>query len=205
MAYVAVADFRAATLADYCYGLELTTAEAPNDDLAAAIARQSELLDEWCNDHFEPTTGTHYIDVRGRSQRLYVPRRLRSIDQLATIADDGTVTVQPPSAYRLRGDRPICWVDVVGDGLEGVASRWYWPEGTATVRIQGDWDWAETPGPIRRATALLVWDGFAALRADLRRASRWSDSSASYEAARTQPSGIPEVDAIIAQYRRELP
>ena len=71
------------------------------------------------------------------------------------------------------------------------------------VDVLGTFGWTTTPGDIQRLCALLVYDHFNPMRADLRRADRWSTADASITVSRSEPSGIPEADHILEQYRRE--
>lgn len=210
MAYIAKEDFRTASLAEYCFGLDLTTNEASDALLTATIARMQQKVEEWCNDRFESLDNTAYsVSVSGkRTEHLYLPWRCRNVDSLTTLDENGVSTSETASTFRLRSSldagaaRRLFDFDylTVLDG--SISTGAYWPEGTRTVSVTGDWHWSTTPADIKRAVALLCWDHFKPLRKDLRRVDSYRTNDASYDLASTQPSGIPEADEIIGSYTR---
>lgn len=58
MAYLTFADFRVATIAAPCIGLDLTTGEVTDANLTSLIAQMSGRFDTYTDDHFEPETGS---------------------------------------------------------------------------------------------------------------------------------------------------
>ena len=81
------------------------------------------------------------------------------------------------------------------------AGPWTWPVGTQTVQVTGDFGWTVTPGDIKRATALYVWDLVSRQSGDLGRAKAFSRGDARIELA----DGVPEADEILKDYMRESP
>ena len=213
MSYVAAADFREATLAEYCRGLDLDSVEAPADEVDAAITRVSIRIDEWTNDHFETEATTYELDGTG-TPKLYLPKRTQSVTTVKTRDSAGTLTTEASTLWRLRsslvsGGGTIHDVDGY-DFLEVIPAQSLstgavWPFGPQTVQVAGTFCVSTVPGDIKRAVALLTYHNFKPLREDLRMASRWHTAEVTVEAAVTEPSGIPEVDSILAQYQRPDP
>lgn len=213
MSYLVPDDFRTASIAEYCEQIDLTIEEADDTRLAAAIARLSQRVDDATNDHFSSETLT--LDLNGGgSPRLYLPQRCTAVTTLSTRNVQGALTTQASTSFRLHSSLDATgvarlgeydWIDAIvwGPGLTGVYYAWSFDYGEQTVRVTGTFGWMTTPADIKRAVALLVYDHFKPIRQDLRRANRMATADASYDFAQTEPTGIPEVDGIIAQYRRE--
>lgn len=214
MAYIIAADFREASKKWYTSGLSLTTEEAVDADITAAIASMSAQFDQWTDDHFEDENEAVYtIDVREPSSvRLYMPRRLRSVTTLHTIDEDGTATLEAATKYRLHSSLNAAGTERVGefDWLEIVQGERLsttgggWPIGTGTVRVTGDWSYLVTPDRVKKAVAILVYDQFKPRGDSLYRAQRWSTEGADYDRSQSLPSGLPDVDVIIAELRRQV-
>jgi hypothetical protein len=218
MAYLTATQFRDGTLAESCHGLALSLTEAPTMELADAITRLSVRLDDWTNDHFESEMLTLGLDGRGGGN-LLLPKRCTAVTQVDIRNSSGALTTQDVARYRLhssleggtrrKDDATDDWLELVpgSGGLTGLPAGWtdvyLWPLGLLTVDVTGAFGWTAVPGDIKRALALLVWDHFKALRQDLRRTSRYSTAEMTVDPADASPSGILEVDAIIAAYRRE--
>jgi len=213
MAYLTAADFRENTPAEYCSGLLLSEAEAATTALTAAIARLSSRIDELTNDHYESRTLTYDLDVYGYSGVVLLPERCTALTTVKTTWY-GTQTTQASTAYSLHSSLDTAgakrigdhdWIEVVTDtgGLVGTMYTYAWPIGPATVEVTGSFGWVTTPADIKRAVALMVWDHFKPQQDTLRRAVRWTAQGETFEAAASQPTGIPEVDQLIAEYRRE--
>src|SRR5678815_2234573 len=101
MPYLAIADFRLGTLAEFCYGLDLTVTEAPDAVLNATIASQSLRIDSLTNDHYESESLTLNLDVASTSDRVYLPKRVRSLSQVNTRNFAGTLTTEATTVYRM--------------------------------------------------------------------------------------------------------
>jgi hypothetical protein len=216
MAYLTATQFRTATLAEFCHGLALDTTEAPSGELADAITRLSARLDDWTNDHYESETLTLGITGTGGTN-LLLPKRCTAVTQVHIRNHLGVLTTQDASRYRLHsslegGTRRIStddWLELVGGtgGLTGLpygqTERYLWPTGILSVDVAGSFGWTAVPGDIKRALALLVWDHFKSFRSDLRRASRYQTAELAVDVSVGTPSGMPEVDAIVADYRRD--
>lgn len=223
MAYVAVADFRTGTLAEYCVGLALTTTEASDAQLTAAITRISTRIDQYTNDHFESASATYDLNGSGTS-RIYLPARATAITSVSTRDYAGNLTVQASTAYRFHSSLNAAgsavvddfdWVDVIpGQYLTSVATPWVdpdysaaaWPAGAQTIRVIGTFGWLVTPPEIKRATALLVYDHFKPTNQNLRFVSAMSTADANYTFVAPDadnPTGLVEADSIIARYRRD--
>jgi hypothetical protein len=200
--------------------MALSMTDAPTDALiTAAIARLSTRLDNWTNDHFETDALTLDLDVYLASSRLRLPKRCTAVTTVNTRSPAGVLTLQPATAYRLSSSleqagslrtegSSIDTIDIILDttlGLTGTLwdGEWVWPVGTQTVQVVGSFGWTDTPADIKRAMALLVWDHFKPQASALRQASRQTSADLTVEYAITEPSGIPEVDDIIADYKRD--
>jgi hypothetical protein len=214
MAYLVVADVREATLAEFASGLALSTAEATDTQVTAAIARQSQHFDDLVNDHFETETVTLELDGDGTS-RLLLPKRCTAVSTVKTRDYAGTLTTQASTQYRLHsslystgskrlGD--MDWLDTVplSGGLSLVVGDIYaWPEGPQTVQVVGSFGWTTTPADVKRAVALLVWDHFKPDDEHIRRASQWGTQQATFVRS-DGATGLPEVDKIVDDYKRDI-
>jgi hypothetical protein len=225
--YIEAADFRSTTLAEYCAGLVLSTADVSDDDLIdAAIVRVSAQFDDWTNDDFLPSEDDQTYDLDGGGGRkLFLPRRCTVIDTVSIRDDAGDLTELDPDVYRLTTSLDSEGVKAVGDydyleivpgqsvdvslsttqnpAWDRYASGSVWPEGPQTVQVVGTFGWAETPGDVKRACAILVYDHFKPVNPNLRRADRWATpEGASFSSSLTEPTGLPEVDEVIARRRR---
>lgn len=202
-----------------CQGLSLTITEAPDAALATAIARFSQRIDDWTNDHYESQAGVVLtLDVDYPSDKVYLPRRTTAVSQVQTQDALGGLTVQGASGYRLRSSldgaganlrEPGSSVDYLqiiplGSGLVSTYyGAWIWPLGPQTVYVTGTYGWTVTPGDIKRALALLVFYHFKPIRADLRMAETVSVADSTIRFGATFPSGIPECDDILFDYKRD--
>jgi hypothetical protein len=221
MAYLAFADFRTATLNEVCQGLSLTVGEAPDASLTTAIARMSMRVDDWTNDHFESQSGIETLDVPYESIFLYLPRRCTAVTLVQTQDPTGLATTQAATSYRLLSSLDAAGANLreaqastdkltivppPGNGLVVTLSTtpWVWPVGPATVLVTGTYGWTVCPGDIKRALALLVYYHFKPIRADLRMAETVSVADSTIRFGATFPSGIPEADDIIFDYKRDL-
>jgi len=226
MAYLVAADFRSgSSLNEVCIGLPLSTGEASDAQLGAAVTRLAQRIDDWTNDHFESESLTLEMDGTGTS-RLYLPKRCTAVTSVKIRDEDGTLgTAEAAAVYRLTSSlyssgskrldgSGLDYIDIVpnGDGLAtlpaGYGDVYTWPCGPQTVQVVGTFGWTTTPGDIKRALALMVWDHFKPLRNDLRRSSRVSTADTTQEFIPVDPAsgvytGIQEADAIIAAYRRD--
>lgn len=215
MAILTAANFRTASLAEYCYNIPLTTTEAPDAALGSAISRFTGLINSFCNDDFELVNESAYQLTSDGTGLLIVPRRLNALYNLYTVDVNGNRTLENSGSYRWQSSldasgakriREFDTIEIikVGTGLKGTLwSPWRFDAGLGTVQIEADFGWVATPPDIRRAVALMVYDHFKPARADLLRVTRFQTDSAAFDLGQTVPTGIPEVDAIIAEYKHE--
>jgi hypothetical protein len=194
LTYVAPADFRANSLAEFCVGLALTTDEADDTKLAAAIARHSARVDDLTNDHFETAAAlTFELNGWGLSS-LPLPMRCTAITTVKTRNYAGTLTTQAATTYRLNSslnsagsvalsDTPDLLELIPGQYLTGLNS-WEatdcWPWGAQSVQVVGTFGWTVTPAEIKEAVALMVWHGVKPLAGILRQTSRLDTLDSSY-------------------------
>jgi len=216
--YLVAADLRADTLTEYTAQLALSDAEASTSALTAAIAAQSAQFDAWTNDHYDSETLT--LDLTGSgSERLILPKRCTDATTVSIIDDIGTVTAQASTIYRLhsslesgarRSESRFDYLSIIqtSAGLTGLPvgwnNVWRWPAQPGSVRVLGTFGWTTCPARVKRAVAILVYDQCKPFRADLRRARQWQDEKATMDVSQSEPSGLPEVDAIVTDYRRDL-
>jgi len=101
--------------------------------------------------------------------------------------------------------------DVEIDAKEGVLVRTDhdWPEGHDNIIVEYEYGYQTTPGPVRRAAMLLAIEALVPSSLPPRATAQSTDlgdfriSLANPDAGRD--TGIPEVDAVIAQYGRRRP
>jgi hypothetical protein len=211
VAYVTFSDFRTPT-PEFAFGLDLTSTEAPDGPLAASIASISQRIDDLTNDHFESETLTLELNVESYSSRLYLPKRCRAITSINTRDEDGVLTLEPVTSYRLSsslntaGDYrlgDVDFLDIVGSGITG--SLFYWPLGTRSVQVNGTFSWNVTPADIKRAVARLVYEHFKEQRPDVDRAETLTNAGVTLRFLETDdahPTGIREVDQVIQRFYR---
>lgn len=233
MVYIIPDDLRQETLKSYAADIPIDRAQAGDAVLTAAIAELSEQFDRWTHDHFEPESAiTVYEDGDG-SRTLKTRKRIRAITEVATLALDGSWQVQLASVYRVESSLNASGIHASGDpdtdGIEILPAQWLantynmagswpwgnvWPLGTQNVRLKGDFSWATTPDRVKRAVAMLTWARFQYGNPDIRRAVAFtniegsvggSGMGAQSQIAPSEPSGIPIVDEIIADYCRDAP
>lgn len=221
MTYIAPSDLRLATLAEFAYGLDLTTTEAPDAALTIAIASISQRIDNLTDDHFESESRTFELDVNDWSNRLYIPRRTRAVSTVKTRSADGTLTTESSSVYRLFSsldstgtfrldNNGLDRLEIIGDPVLGTSSylasgNGCWPMGTQVVQVTGTFSWATTPGDIKWAVARLCYARFKESRADLDRAETLSNAGMTLrflESDAEHPTGIRDVDEIVTDYSR---
>jgi len=217
VSYLTFSDFRTASLAEFCYGLDLTVTEAPDAVLTAAIASASARIDSMTNDHFESESLTYNLDVSSPSMRIYMPKRVRSVSTVSTRWFDGSLTVENSAAYRMyssltpAGDLRITkagvdHIETIPNGQALSMGSWYWPVGQQTVQVVGTFSWGVTPGDIKRATARLVYNRIKERRPDLDMADTLTNAGVTVrflESDEQHPTGIREVDEIVADYYRD--
>jgi hypothetical protein len=218
MTYLAPADFRTGTLNEVCTGLSLTTTEASDASLTSGIARLSQRIDNYTFDHFESVTDILKLDVDYPTDTLNLPRRTTSVSNVQTQDMVAGLTTQSGSSYRFRSSLNAAGDDYresvssidnlrivpLGTGLIGsYYGAWIWPLGPQTVWVSGNFGWITTPYEIKQALALMVFYHFKPIRQDLRLAETVSVADSTIRFGQTSPSGIPEVDDILVQYRRD--
>ncbi len=212
-------DMRAESLAEYAAGCALTIEEAEDDQLELAIIRMTRRMNDWCSDKFESEIGDVFVDSF-RTKMLRLPHRTTEVTEVKFALADGTVSdPQDTGSYRLHsslnvdGDTPVGeldWLEVVdwSTGFVGEPTQpfYFWPTGPRTVQVSGTFGWTIPDPDVLRAVAILVYDHFKPIRADLGRAIRWADGSGlavdNSPIDDDHPSGIPRVDEIVARLRR---
>ena len=214
MTYIAAADLRESSQAEFAHGCVISSADVSTDALLdAIIARVSARIDDELNDHFEPEDNQTY-DVDGDgTRRLYLPKRTRNIDSVSTRDADGTLTAETV-VWRLRSSLNAAGTARVGDfdWLDIIPGRTLstgavWPEGPQTVRVIGDFSWvtSSVPSEIKRLTALITYDTAKTRGAHAGYAERISTQDTTYLMSipgADAPTGIPEADEIIRRWRR---
>jgi hypothetical protein len=127
MAYITFADFRSATVAEYCQGLTLTTTEASDTNLPIAIARFSQRFDDFTNDHFESASLTLELDGEGEG-RIYLPKRCTAVSTVKIRDENGTLTTQDTTATAsIRPWSPARPAAGIGTGSTRSRSAWASP------------------------------------------------------------------------------
>jgi hypothetical protein len=211
--YLEPDDFREGSFDEVCAQHLLTEAEAEDARLTATIARMSERIDAYCNDHFEPVNMTIRTAGTGTTSLILPLRTLavtgvRFVDRYGVVgADEDTDAYIVKSSLGAAGTELIPgaldWLDAVVGGVGFSASPSYlWPMDVWGVEVEGTFGWASTPTDIKRAVALLTYNHFKPIRHDLGWSVTWRTEDASMDRAQTEPSGIPEVDEIVARYQR---
>lgn len=211
MAYVLPAAFREPSLEWYTRGgYTLTDSEAETGELTAAIAAMSSLIDYETYDHYEAeTAATLTLDVTGYPTQLYLPKRVRTVTSVKTVAADGAETTEVVGTYRVHSSLNAAGTDMQDGGmldwievLTGFSTGRYFPQGTGTVKVTGNFSWTAVPELIKRAVAVLVYDHFKPAGDQLRTAQQWTSAEVAVNRSLTTPTGLPEVDRIIEQYNR---
>lgn len=215
MAYVLPADFRTETVQSWTQGLTLD--ESVTDAfLTSVIALVQDGIENDLNDTFEPPSPDNDVTLLVNSwgtQRLDVPRRIRSITTLKTRQNDGTLILQAATDYRVissannpdMGDAELDYVEILnGQTLTGDVSS-EWPYGVQTVELVGKFGWSSTPNGIKRLTSLLVYDYIKPMDGRLRKTSQLRTEQGTYEFTPQDEgeTGIREADNLIRRFRRE--
>ena len=211
MTYIAPADFRTTTLAEYCEDIPLDVSEADDTRLTATIARKSAQLDRMTNDHFESQTLTLTLNGYGRPS-LSLPKRCTAVSQVQTIDRYGAVSTQTAGIWRLvsslnsagsdwaPGRNQFDMLSII-PGRYLIGMPWWsplgvWPYGANSVTVAGTFGWTVTPAEIKRACALLVWDHIKFRSDILVRSNIMQTAQALYNVADTPP----EVADIVSTY-----
>jgi hypothetical protein len=221
VAYLTAADFHPDTLNEACQGYSL--GDVAPASLTLAIARLSQRLDDYTDDHFEPETLTVDL-VSDGTTRLVLPRRFTAITSVKFYNDAGTLgSAQAAASYRLRSSLIVSgskrlskdaldWISTVpySVGFTGGptgSSAYRWP---TDVQVVGTAGWTTCPGDIKVALAQMVWDHFTAQGGALGRTEQLTANGETFRFVASDPeagfwTGLRDVDAIIANYRRHTP
>lgn len=218
--YITFADLRPGSAAEFAAGLELSDKLVGDDALiTSAIARVSQRFDDLTNDHFSTQTTTT-LTLQGNGTRLLdLPRRCTAATTVSIVNSVGTTTAQASTVYRLHSSLDAAgavrtspgsldWLEMIpGQYLAGASwgSSNVWPDEPNSVTVLGTFGWTVTPADVKRAIAALVFDHFHPVADTLRRTVAWSAGDASFSRAVSTPTGLPDVDAIIANYARGVP
>lgn len=214
MAIITEADFRTATVAEYCIDLQMDTTVAPAAALTAAITRMTQRFMDYTDDSYEQENLTLQLQGDGSSSTLFLPKRCTAVTQVRTLSTTGTYTVQTSTYYRLRsslyanGSKRLGDVDYLELVRSAPVIGYCWPGESNSVEVTGQFGWTTCPGDVKRAVALMCWDHFKPQRGDLRRASRVTTEGSTTEYLPPDPAnniwtGIPEVDDVVREYRRD--
>jgi hypothetical protein len=216
MAYPVAANFRTATLAEYCAGLALTPDEADDAKLTLTIARMVDRIESLCDDEFVSAAGRTY-ELRGSgTSQLALPARCTAVTTVKTRDYNGNLTTQAATAYRLVSTLDTAGATrvsgVVYDYLEippnqhltGVVldTGWTWPVGAETVQVVGTFGWTVTPPDINRAVALLTHDAVKSRNPSNRKATIYDTVDTRYEQDVVGPTADPDVNRIVADFTR---
>lgn len=210
---LAAANFRDGTLIDATLGRAIPL-EIIDDVVDATIARMVDRFERWTNDQFTSTEDVTLTLTASRSDRIAIPRRCTAIDKLETVAFDGTVTEQDTGVYRLHSSLDddgaerldtYDYIELIAGtaGLVNTVNPSRFDPGTGTVLATGTFGWTVVPPDVAYAVALMVWDHCVQQRADLHRVTSRTTATESVQYAVTEPTGMPEVDEIIADFRRD--
>lgn len=216
MAYPVAANFRTATLAEYCAGLALTPLEADDTRLTLTIARMVDRIEALCDDEFVSAAGRTY-DLRGTgTTQLALPARCTAVSSVQTRDYLGNLTVQAATAYRLVSSLdtagatrlagvPYDYLEIPpNQHLTGVVldTGWWWPTGAETVQVTGTFGWTVTPPDINRAVALLTFDAVRSRNPSNRKATVYDTVDTRYEQDVIGPTADPDVNRIVADFTR---
>ena len=216
-AYITATQMRAASLAEFAWGLAVDQVRVPDDGhITSTIARVSQDFDDWTNDRFSSDAAVALTLTGSRDRRLELPRRTTAITTLSITNSLGTVTNQASTVYRLHsslepaGDRrrpadDIDYVEMIPfQYLTGATygPTYVWPSEPNSITVTGTYGWTVTPPKVKRAIALLVYDFYNPQADVLRQVIQLNDAGTSYSFQRDaeHPSGIPEVDQTVRDY-----
>jgi hypothetical protein len=163
--YIAAADFRERTVKPHCTNLILGEADGLDAYIDLIIAQVTTQVELDLADDFEPPNPDtdEVISVDGSGwERLYLPRRVRSLTTLETRALE-VYTVQASTTWRLRKSLNAAGTAMIegrtADWLDAVSlSTSVWPWGADTVRLTGKFGWGAVPDDIKRLVALKTYD-----------------------------------------------
>ena len=220
------------TVAEFAFGLDLETTLVPLDaTITSAITRMTARFEDLVNDSFSTAT-TQTLELNGSgTSRLIIPKRTTAVTAVKTRDYAGTLTTQASTVWRFTSSLDAAgakrvggwdYIDVVpGQYLTGLYDPYaqystinyteltwpsVWPQGPQMVQVVGTTGWTTCPDDVKRAIALLVSDHFHAPSGSYRRASEWTDGTTRVLGApvdEDHPFGMPEVDQIFREYRRE--
>ncbi len=174
--------------------LKLSPNEASNERLTSEIASATAVIERETGDVFEQKTNqTLTLPVTEFSSFVFTSGyRLTAIGAMLTVDNVGTEVAVEASRFRFHS-----W------GIERV-DGYMFP--FRSVKLTGvTYGWAATPSDIKRATAMLVYDQLKGQNASRMRATRWQAGDAIFERSENGPTGIPEVDLILARYSVRSP
>lgn len=191
MAYITVEELRKAGI---------TEEQASRDRLEALILRAMSLIELHTGQWFEPRQRVYTLDGNGR----------KSVDLPVPVADPDTLMVWVDGQLLMPGSFSVCsqgedrW-DPYLWRAEG------WPRGHRNIRVQGMFGFVEdngkTPEPIKHACAMYV-QLLLKHPDERRRVSQEGAEGAQVTYERDSRfagySGDPEIDSILAAYRRPI-
>jgi hypothetical protein len=212
--YLTFANFRLATVDPACIGIELTVAQITDANLTAVIAEMSSSWDKWTDDHFfAEVAALVYVDGEGRD-RLYLPKRCRTVTKVETLSADGSTWTTQTSNYRLVSSLNAAGTDFARESdedflvidpplmLAGTRNGRVWPDGKRNIRVTGDWSWLTTPAQAKRAVALMCWERVQETGGYMRTADTVQVDGALVNIPNDYPSQVSEVINIARVYSR---
>jgi|GEM_PF-4158709 len=190
-----------------------------NKEFEQAIREAMEMIDEECDDHFEPDDKTFNFDGTGHSDILFPELTLLRCLEITSIVivdpADGSTTDVDSSDYKVYERRVTLEYDI---SLRASA-RWgddapIWPKGNQNVQITGKWGWKKTPRNIAKACAILaaqkmddITEGIST-EGDIKSAKLGDFSFTLEESGGTETGGTTgnkAVDRLLANYHNDVP
>lgn len=205
----------------YCTIEQARNAGATGTDaeVTTAIAEASEMIDEYCNEWFDPRAAQTIVAEFGANGVAVLARRVRAITSVTYV---GSTSALAASSYRMRTSATVGDIDAVemlgagagSDILVAGAEPWNggWSNLSAPGRrisVVGDFGYAAVPAAVTRACAILAaffsnnpggggesTAGVKSLSVEGYRVE-YSD-----EATAMTTTGVLEVDRLLAPFRR---
>ncbi len=188
MPYLTPADLRDGT--NLWPDIKLSPQEASDARLTTEIATQSAVIEQLTGDKFEQVTGaTLTLPVTEYSSFIFTPGyRIRAVGSVSSVDNVGTSVLVDAEKYRFHSF-----------GIERL-DGYTWPYRSVTL-TGVTYGWVATPGDVKRAVAVLVYDALKSSNASRLRATRWTAGDTTFERSVDGATGIPEVDIVVDRYR----
>lgn len=165
----------------------------PDADIIAARAEVEEFIEKVCERAFVVRTKTVQIDGSGTSELALPDLRVNAITAVTVTDSTGTETIYDATA--------LADLRVTDYGFLRRKSLGYFTQGYGNVEVTYTYG-VETPLPIKRAALILLVNRLIPSDISDRAQSFVNESGTlSYSSANgNKPTGLPEVDAILAKY-----